>query len=104
MIMLVHKSKKKTGDGSISFPDLQCWNPQTSVATIIAEINGERINCRIKISELKKKFPLVADDPMKSITKHRKEIVKVSKIIIEKNRFEKDGSIKIELEDLTQLL
>jgi hypothetical protein len=104
MIMLVHKSKKKTGDGSISFPDLQCWNPQTLVATIIAEIDGERINCRIKVSELEKMFPRAAKDPMQGITSHRKDIEKVARKLIEKNRFEADGSIKIHLDDLTQIL
>ena len=104
MIMLVHKSKKKTGDGSISFPDLQCWNPQTLVATIVAEIDGDRINCRIEASELEKIYPLGDEGPMRAITSHRKDLEKVAKNLIEKNRFEKDGSIKIHSDDLTRLL
>jgi hypothetical protein len=59
VIVLVHKNKKKPGDGTITFPDLQCWNPQTLVATIIAEINGSRINCRIKVSDMKKAFSIL---------------------------------------------
>ena len=104
MIVLVHKNKKKPGDGAITFPDLQCWNPQTLVATIIAEINGSRINCRIKVSDMKKAFSIDDENPMKSITQYRKDLEKVSKRLIEQSRFEKDGSIEIKSLDLEQQL
>jgi hypothetical protein len=104
VIVLVHKNKKKPGDGTITFPDLQCWNPQTLVATIIAEIDGDRINCRIKVSDMKKAFSIDDENPMKSITQNRKYLEKVSKRLIEQNRFEKDGSIKINSLDLEQQL
>jgi hypothetical protein len=104
VIVLVHKNKKKISDGAISFPDLQCWNPITLVATIVAEINGERINCRIKVSELKKTFSINTDDPMQSITTNRKDLETVARRLIEQSRFEKDGSIKINSLDLEQQL
>ena len=102
MIQLVHK-KKGPKDGNILFPKLQCWNPETLVATFIAELNGDRINCRIKLSNLKSIFPMESDDPMQSITSYRSELEKIATELIEKNRFEEDGSIKIRYNDLKQL-
>jgi hypothetical protein len=103
VIQLVHKSrKKKPEDGIISFPELQCWNPQTLVATFIAELNGDRINCRIKFSDLKKIFPKVTDDPMQSISKYRNEVENIAMNLIIKNRFESDGSIFIRMDDLVK--
>ena len=91
MNVIIHKREKK-GDGSISFPPLQCWNPVTKVATIAAQFSGRRVSCRIKMNDLRKKFHIFPDEPMQSVTNHRSEI--------ENNDFEDDGSIMIGYKDL----
>ncbi len=102
MILQAHK-KKEIKDGNIIFPKLQCWNPETLVATFIAELNGNRINCRIKLSSLKSVFPLESDDPMQSISCYMKELEKIATELIAQGRFEEDGSINIGYKDLKQL-
>ena len=99
MNILIHK-RNKAGDGNISFPLLQCWNPVTEVATIAAQVSGGRVSCRIKIDDLIKKFHISQDEPMKSVTKHRTEIESAARKLIEKNDFQDDGSILISYKDL----
>ncbi len=99
MYVFIHK-RNKTGDGSISFPPLQCWNPVTKVATIAAQFNGERVSCRVKINDLRKKFHIFPDEPMQSITNYRTEIENAARKMIENNNFEDDGSIMISYKDL----
>ncbi len=99
MNVTIYKQNKKD-DGSISFPLLQCWNPVTKVATIAAQVSGERVCCRIKIDDLRKKFHIFPDEPMQSVTNYRIEIESAARKLIEKNDFEDDGSIKICYKDL----
>lgn len=100
MIALVHRQKKKSGDGSISFPDLQCLNPVTRIATIVAEVNGERINCKVSISDMESCCPKAGPDPMKIISENRMRLESAAKRLIDAKRFEADGSILISAEDL----
>lgn len=99
MIPPVHR-KKVPSDGKISFPALQCWNPVTNVATIAAEVDGRRISCRIKIRDLRKKFRFYPDEPMQTVTKYRSAIESAAKNLIDKMKFEEDGSIMIHYSDL----
>ena len=99
--MNVPKQKmSKTDDGKISFPNLQCWNPISKIATIAAEVNGGRVSCRIKIDDLGKKFQINSDDPMQSITTHRVEIERAARQLIDQKNYEDDGSIMINYKDL----
>lgn len=99
MNVLIHK-RGKTGDGGLSFPALQCWNPVTKVATVAADFGGRRVSCRIKIDDLRKKFPSFTGEPMQSVTDHRPEIESAIRDLIGKNDFEDDGSIVIGYKDL----
>ena len=99
MNVVIHK-RDKPGDGSISFPPLQCWNPVTKVATIAAEFSGRRVSCRVRIDDLRKKFHIFPDEPMQSVTNHRAEIESAARKMIENKEFEEDGSIMINYEDL----
>jgi len=99
MNVLIHK-RNKPGDGSITFPALQCWNPVTKMATIAAQYSGRRVSCRIKINDLKKKFYFFPDQPMQLVTNYRTEIENAARKLIEKNNFEDDGSIMIKYSDL----
>lgn len=93
-------TRKKPEDGSITFPLLQCWNPQTKVATIAAEVSHRRVSCRIALSVLKAKFQARDNEPMKSVTEHREEIENAARKLIENKSFEEDGSILIRQSDI----
>jgi hypothetical protein len=99
MNVLIHK-KIKTGDGSISFPQQQSWNPVTNVATIAVQVSGERVSCRIKIDDLIKRFKIHSEEPMVSVTNHRPAIENAARKLIGEKDYEKDGSIMIGYKDL----
>ena len=101
MQAIVHK-QKKADDGSITFPGLHCWNPETEVATIAAQVSGRRVSCRISMVDIKTNFQELSETPLKTITKYRKELEIAAKILIKNKSFEKDGSIKISYQDLLQ--
>ena len=88
------------GDGKISFPKQQSWNPMTEVATIAADVDGKRVLCRISSKDLQKKYLISTEEPMKAVTKHRPELESAARILIEKKDFEDDGSILIAYKDL----
>jgi len=99
MNVLIHK-RNKPDDGIISFPPLQCWNPVTEVATIAAVVSGRRVSCRIKFTDIRKKFHIFTNEPMKSVSAHRIELEKAARDLIERKNFEEDGSILIRYKDL----
>ncbi len=100
METIVHK-QKKTGDGSISFPGLYCWNPVTEVITIAAQVSGIRVSCRIDFADIESKFKVVSEEPRIAVKTYRKEIETAARKLIENKRFEKDGSILINFKDLS---
>ncbi|MFQ5661538.1 MAG: DUF1488 family protein [Gammaproteobacteria bacterium] len=91
---------KKSDDGIITFPVMQCWDPGTEIATIAARVSGERVLCRIPMTVLKRKFSIFTDEPMKAITKYRAKIEVAARKLIEEKAFGKDGSINIQYKDL----
>ena len=91
---------KKSDDGNISFPAMQCWDPSKEIATIAAQLNGERILCRIPMIVLKKKFHIFAEEPIKVIIEHRAKIEAAARKLIEEKAFEEDGSVNIQYKDL----
>ncbi len=99
MNIIVHKPKK-VDDGSIDFPGLHCWNPETEVATIAAQVSGNRVSCRVSIADLKTKFHELSETPMETVKKYRKEIEDAARKLIENKAFEEDGSITIRCKDL----
>ena len=100
MDIIVHK-QKKTGDGSISFPGLHSWNPVTEVITIAAQVSGNRVSCRIDFADIKSKFKEVSEEPLITAKTYRKEIETAARKLIENNNYEKDGSILISFNDLS---
>lgn len=99
MIVSSNKSKK-SDDETVTFPNLQCWNPMTEIATIAAQYRGRRVSCRVKVSDLKKKFNISPEQPMQLVTDHRMEIETAARKLIEKKKFQGDGSILINYRDL----
>ena len=101
METIVHK-QKKAGDGSISFPGLHCWNPETEVVTIAAQVSGNRVSCRISFADIESKFQMLSETPLKTVASYRKEIENAARKLIENKNYEKDGSIKICYKDLSE--
>ena len=99
MNVLIHK-RVNTGDGSISFPHQQSWNPVTNVATIVAQVSGVRVSCRVKIEDLIKKYHIPPEEPMISVTNHRDELENAVRKRVEEKDYEDDGSIMISYKDL----
>ncbi len=99
MEAIVHK-QKTAGDGRISFPTLHCWNPETEIITIAAQVSGKRVSCRIAYADIKTKFTNLADTPLETVIKYRTEIEAAARNLIENKKYEKDGSIKVDYVDL----
>ena len=99
MEAIVHK-QKTAGDGRISFPTLHCWNPETEIITIAAQVSGKRVSCRIAYADIKTKFPVMAETPVETVVSYRTEIEAAARTLIENKKYEKDGSIKIAYVDL----
>ena len=91
-------SRRRTstdGDNVISFPRLECWNPMTKVATIAAEVNKQRILCRVSLDVLRKKFKASADAPMDAVADNRAALQAAARKLIEAKAFQEDGSVVI---------
>ena len=89
-----------TDKDGLSFPALHSLNPVTNVATIVAQLKGERILCRVKIDDLRKKFRVFQGDPMQIVKHNRADIENASKKLIESRQFKSDGSVMISYKDL----
>ena len=91
------KSRQPVG---IEFPLLECWNPISKAASILALVDGKRILCKIPLEVLVKKFRASADAPMQAVVEHRMALRAVAKTLIEKSAYESDGSILISHKDV----
>jgi Protein of unknown function (DUF1488). len=99
--MIFSKSKRNTKlDDTITFPALQCWNPMTETVTIAAQVNGERVSCRISGKVLNERFPDSSQVPMESTIENRTLIEAAARRLIQNNQFDQDGSITINIKDI----
>ncbi len=85
----------------ISFPRLECWNPTTNVATVAADVDKNRVLCRISLKILRDQFGASEKKPMQLVLQHRTEIQDAARKLIENDVFEKDGSVLIRACDFT---
>ena len=92
--------KLSAKDRTVTFPLLECWNPLTKVATVAAEVNKNRVLCRISFDVLRKKFRATKDDPMRAVAENRDSIRAAAKRLIESKAFEDDGSIVVRAADI----
>lgn len=92
--------KSSVNDGVVTFPLLECWNPLTKVATLAAEVNKNRVMCRISYDVLRKKFRASKDDPMRAVAENRASIRAAAKRLIENKSFQEDGSVMVTAADL----
>jgi len=84
----------------IIFPRLESWNPLTEVATVAANVNKQRVLCRISLSILRDKFGVQDEAPMRYVARHRTVIQNAARRLIENGTYEDDGSVVIRAQDL----
>lgn len=94
-----HRSAAAANTG-IQFPRLECWNPMTKVATVAADVNKQRVLCKISLEVLRDKFGASEDAPMRSVVKHRTAIQDAARKLIERAAYEADGTVLIRGYDL----
>ncbi|MCB1751373.1 MAG: DUF1488 domain-containing protein [Gammaproteobacteria bacterium] len=82
------------------FPKLECWNPQTKVATIAADVDKKHVLCRVSLEVMMDKFGCSEEEPMQSVVQHRATIREAARKLIENDSYEEDGSILIRSCDL----
>jgi hypothetical protein len=97
----MHYRTRASGVDGISFPGLECWNGTTKVATIAADVNKQRVLCRISQKTLVEKYGVDGKESMQSVAQHRAAIQEAARALIEDNVYEEDGSILIRAHDLT---
>jgi Protein of unknown function (DUF1488) len=97
---MVSLQPSKPGDIVISFPRLECWNNMTRMATVVADVNTNRVLCRISSDSLKVKFGASEDKLMQSVVQHRVAIQEAAKRLIERDDYQADGSVLIQTADL----
>ncbi len=90
-----HRWPKEKG---LEFPLLECWNPMTQTALIVAQVGGCRVMCNIPLDLLYKRFG-DEESPMKLVTRNRPALEAAAYRVIESGRFESDGSILLETKD-----
>ena len=99
--MYLARHKTASSDKSkILFPVHECWNPMTKVATITAEVDKRRILCKISMDVLQEHFDFSNEEPLRAVAENRALLRAKSRMLIENEAFEEDGSIVIESKDL----
>ena len=84
----------------ILFPRLECWNTTTKVATVAADVDKNRVLCRISLKILRDQFGALDETPMLSVAQHRTAIQEAARTLIENGIYEEDGSVNIRACDL----
>jgi len=91
---------KKSYDDSILYPALQCWNPVTKIVTFAAQVRNKRVLCSIESNDLRIKYHIFKDNPLKILSDNRNEIECAATKLIRREAYEKDGTIVIRYKDL----
>ncbi|MES9946839.1 DUF1488 family protein [Candidatus Thiodiazotropha sp. CDECU1] len=87
-------------DTVIHFPGYESWNSMTEMATVAADVNKERVLCRVSLNILEDKFGVMDDTPVRCIAHHRAVIQEAARKLIQSESFEDDGSILIRSGDI----
>jgi hypothetical protein len=84
----------------IVFPLLECWNPQTEVVSIAAQVDKQRVLCRISLQDLENHFGASHGEPLRTVVENRPILERSARRLIEAQAFEPDGSILMHGEDI----
>ncbi|MET0015010.1 MAG: DUF1488 family protein [Sedimenticola sp.] len=89
-----------TDDTVIHFPGYESWNSMTEIATVAADVNKERVLCRVSLNILEDKFGVMDETPIRCVAHHRAVIQDAARRLIQSESFEDDGSILIRSGDI----
>ncbi|MET0047372.1 MAG: DUF1488 family protein [Sedimenticola sp.] len=89
-----------TDDTVIHFPGYESWNSMTEMATVAADVNKDRVLCRVSLNILEDRFGVMDDTPIQCLAHHRAVIQKAARKLIQSESFEDDGSILIRSGDI----
>lgn len=87
-------------DTVILFPGYESWNSMTEIATVAADVDKERVLCRVPMKILEDKFGVMDEAPIHCVAHHRTVIQEAAKKLIQSEAFEEDGSILIRSGDI----
>ena len=95
---LTENRNRAPKEKGIEFPLLECWNPMTHTALIIAQVDGRRVMCNIPLDLLHNRFG-DEESPIKLVTGNRPALEAAAYRVIESGRFESDGPILLGTKD-----
>ncbi len=72
----------------------------TEVASIAAEVNKNRVLCRISLKLLQDRFGASPEEPMQAVVANRAAIQAAAQKLIESEAYEEDGSVLIRAKDI----
>ena len=81
------------GKDSIHFPLMECWNPIAKTAIFIAEVDKNRISCRVPLDILCARFGGSIDEPMRAVESNRTALHAAARARIEKGEIDADDSV-----------
>lgn len=84
---------------TLSFPSGEAWNSSREVVQFLAVVNGKNVSCAISWEALQDNFGGKSARPLDCFRSNRKSIETKAESIIQKSRFESDGSILIRSQD-----
>lgn len=85
---------------SVTFPVTEAYDFAKDTANFPADVNGKRVVCRISREALEDNFNGVGEDILHCFRENRVSIEEKARALIDKNRFESDGSILIRSSDI----
>lgn len=72
----------------------------TEMATIAADVDKQRVLCRVSLQILRDKFGPQDEAPMHFVARHRAALQDAARRLIESRCYEEDGSVVIRGKDL----
>lgn len=99
-MQLTSHRTSRPGEEGIHFPKMECWNPVTRVATVAANVDKQRVLCRVSLDALSNRFGASEEPPMGVVARHRLAIQDAARTLIERGAYEEDGSVIIRQQDL----
>ena len=86
---------------NVTFPPLESWNPQTRVASLVAETSAGRILCTVSAEVLDTRFRLDTETPLVTVMNNRATLEHAARKLLEGRTVEANERVAISLEDLT---
>lgn len=84
---------------NINFPAIETWNGNRDIVSFPAEVDGKRIQCAISWEALQDNFGGNAIPPLDCFRANRHAIEAKAARLIQRGRFEADGSVFIRSQD-----